>query len=216
MTNVTPSDYKKTLSLTKHLIMINYKQLPVQLKNEINEVSKIINVNAGEIIVNSGDKMEYVPFVLDGSVRVFVESEDVSKELLLYYVETGQTCMMSMIAGFTNKISKVSAETESDSSLMLVPSNKIRKWQVDYEEWNNLILELFLDRYDDLISTIEELSFKKVEDRLVKYLNNFKDKDGSIKIDKTLKEIARDIASSREVVSRTLKKLQNENKIKLA
>ena len=124
--------------------------------------------------------------------------------------------MMSMIAGFTNKISKVSAETESDSSLMLVPSNKIRKWQVDYEEWNNLILELFLDRYDDLISTIEELSFKKVEDRLVKYLNKFKDKGGIIKIDKTLKEIARDIASSREVVSRTLKKLQNENKIKLA
>lgn len=196
--------------------MLKYYELPAGLKKEIQIASKMIDVPAGQIIVNSGDKMDYVPFVLDGSVRVYVENEDVSKELLLYYVDSGQTCMMSMIAGFTNKISKVSAETESDSSLMLVPSNKIRKWQVDYEEWNNLILELFLDRYDDLISTIEELSFKKVEDRLVKYLNNFKDKDGSIKIDKTLKEIARDIASSREVVSRTLKKLQNENKIKLA
>ena len=123
--------------------------------------------------------------------------------------------MMSMIAGFTNKISKVSAETELDSSLMLVPADKIRKWQIEYEEWNNLILELFLDRYDNLISTIEELSFKKVEDRLIKYLNNYKDQNGYIKIDKTLKEIARDIASSREVVSRTLKKLQNDNKIKL-
>ena len=123
--------------------------------------------------------------------------------------------MMSMIAGFTNKISKVSAETELDSSLMLVPADKIRKWQIEYEEWNNLILELFLDRYDNLISTIEELSFKKVEDRLIKYLNNYKDQNGYIQIDKTLKEIARDIASSREVVSRTLKKLQNDNKIKL-
>ena len=196
--------------------MIKYNELPDGLKKEIQRASKIIDVPAGQIIVNSGDKMEYVPFVLDGSVRVYVENEDVSKELLLYYVESGQTCMMSMIAGFTNKISKVSAETESNSSLMLVPADKIRKWQIEYEEWNNLILELFLDRYDNLISTIEELSFKKVEDRLMKYLNIHKDQNGYIKIDKTLKEIARDIASSREVVSRTLKKLQNDNKIKLA
>ena len=195
--------------------MVKYNELPDGLKKEIQRASKIIDVPAGQIIVNSGDKMDYVPFVLDGSVRVYVENEDVSKELLLYYVDSGQTCMMSMIAGFTNKISKVSAETESDSSIMLVPANKIRIWQIEYEEWNNLILELFLDRYDNLISTIEELSFKKVEDRLIKYLNNYKDRNGYIKIDKTLKEIARDIASSREVVSRTLKKLQNDNKIKL-
>ena len=195
--------------------MIKYNELPDGLKKEIQRASKIIDVPAGQIIVNSGDKMDYVPFVLDGSVRVYVENEDVSKELLLYYVDSGQTCMMSMIAGFTNKISKVSAETELDSSLMLVPADKIRKWQIEYEEWNNLILELFLDRYDNLISTIEELSFKKVEDRLIKYLNNYKDQNGYIKVDKTLKEIARDIASSREVVSRTLKKLQNDKKIKL-
>ena len=195
--------------------MLKYDELPAGLKKEIQTASKMIDVPAGQIIVNSGDKMDYVPFVMNGSVRVFVENEDVSKELLLYYVESGQTCMMSMIAGFTNKISKVSAETESDSSLMLVPADKIRKWQIEYEEWNNLILELFLDRYDNLISTIEELSFKKVEDRLIKYLNNYKDQNGYIQIDKTLKEIARDIASSREVVSRTLKKLQNDNKIKL-
>lgn len=195
--------------------MVKYNELPDELKNEIKRTSKMIDVPAGQIIVNSGDKMDYVPFVLDGSVRVYVENEDVSKELLLYYVDSGQTCMMSMIAGFTNKISKVSAETELDSSLMLVPADKIRKWQIEYEEWNNLILELFLDRYDNLISTIEELSFKKVEDRLIKYLNNYKDQNGYIKVDKTLKEIARDIASSREVVSRTLKKLQNDKKIKL-
>ena len=195
--------------------MVKYNELPDGLKKEIQRASKIIDVPAGQIIVNSGDKMDYVPFVLNGSVRVYVENDDVSKELLLYYVDSGQTCMMSMIAGFTNKISKVSAETESESSIMLVPANKIRIWQIEYEEWNNLILELFLDRYDNLISTIEELSFKKVEDRLIKYLNNYKDQNGYIQIDKTLKEIARDIASSREVVSRTLKKLQNDKKIKL-
>ncbi|MGC6438781.1 MAG: Crp/Fnr family transcriptional regulator, partial [Flavobacteriaceae bacterium] len=120
--------------------MLKFNELPAGLKKEIQIASKMIDVPAGQIIVNSGDKMDYVPFVMNGSVRVFVENEDVSKELLLYYVESGQTCMMSMIAGFTNKISKVSAETESDSSIMLVPANKIRIWQIEYEEWNNLIL----------------------------------------------------------------------------
>jgi len=166
--------------------MILYNQLPEELKRDIEKVSKKLDVKAGEIIVNAGDRMDFVPFIMDGSVRVFIENDDVNKELLLYYVEGGQTCMMSMIAG----------------------------WQIEYEEWNNLILNLFLDRYDDLISTIDELSFKKVEDRLIKYLDNYKDQSGNIKIDKTFKEIARDIASSREVVSRSLKKLQNDNKIK--
>lgn len=194
--------------------MILYNQLPEELKRDIEKVSKKVDVKAGEIIVNAGDRMDFVPFIMDGSVRVFIENDDVNKELLLYYVEGGQTCMMSMIAGFTNKTSKVSAETEIDTTLMLVPTDKIRSWQIEYEEWNNLILNLFLDRYDDLISTIDELSFKKVEDRLIKYLDNYKDQSGNIKIDKTFKEIARDIASSREVVSRSLKKLQNDNKIK--
>ena len=196
--------------------MILYNQLPEELKRDIEKVSKKVDVKAGEIIVNVGDRMDFVPFIMDGSVRVFIENDDVNKELLLYYVEGGQTCMMSMIAGFTNKTSKVSAETEIDTTLMLVPTDKIRSWQIEYEEWNNLILNLFLDRYDDLISTIDELSFKKVEDRLIKYLDNYKDQSGNIKIDKTFKEIARDIASSREVVSRSLKKLQNDNKIKFA
>jgi CRP/FNR family transcriptional regulator, anaerobic regulatory protein len=196
--------------------MILYNQLPEELKRDIEKVSKKVDVKAREIIVNVGDRMDFVPFIMDGSVRVFIENDDVNKELLLYYVEGGQTCMMSMIAGFTNKTSKVSAETEIDTTLMLVPTDKIRKWQIKYDEWNNLILNLFLDRYDDLISTIDELSFKKVEDRLIKYLDNYKDQSGSIKINKTFKEIARDIASSREVVSRSLKKLQNDNKIKFA
>jgi len=196
--------------------MILYNQLPEELKRDIEKVSKKVDVKAREIIVNVGDRMDFVPFIMDGSVRVFIENDDVHKELLLYYVEGGQTCMMSMIAGFTNKTSKVSAETEIDTTLMLVPTDKIRKWQIKYDEWNNLILNLFLDRYDDLISTIDELSFKKVEDRLIKYLDNYKDQSGSIKINKTFKEIARDIASSREVVSRSLKKLQNDNKIKFA
>ncbi|MGC6478994.1 MAG: Crp/Fnr family transcriptional regulator [Flavobacteriaceae bacterium] len=194
--------------------MIVYESLPVDLRKEIEVSSKKMDVPPDQLIVSVGDRMEFIPFVLDGSVRVYIENEDTNKELLLYYVERGQTCMMSMIASFSDQISKVSAETESQSSLMLVPAKKIREWQMKYEEWNNLILSLFISRYNDLITTIEALSFKKIEGRLISYLENYTDHEGFVSISKTNSEIAKNIATSREVVSRTLKKLENDGKIK--
>lgn len=194
--------------------MIEFKNLPNELKVEIEDCSKKVDVEANQLIVSAGDKMELIPFVLNGSVRVYIENEEVNKELLLYYVEGGQTCMMSIIAGFSDQISKVSATTEKPSSLMLIPANKIREWQINYEEWNNLILSLFINRYNDLITTIEALSFKKIEDRLLNYLIKSKNDYGEVRLDKSNQVIANDIATSREVVSRTLKKLEFDQKIK--
>ena len=194
--------------------MITLKELPIELQNEITVSSKKINILTNDIVVSVGDKMEYIPFVMEGNVRVYIENEDLNKELLLYYVEGGHTCMMSIIAGLSDKISKVSAEAEMNSTLMLIPVNKIREWQLKYEKWNDLIMDLFVNRYYDLISTIEELSFKKIEDRLLLYLKNYTDKSGYVVLNKTNKEVAKDIASSREVVSRTLKKLLNDQKIR--
>lgn len=194
--------------------MITLKELPIELQNEITASSKKINILTNDIVVSVGDKMEYIPFVMEGNVRVYIENEDLNKELLLYYVEGGHTCMMSIIAGLSDKISKVSAEAEMNSTLMLIPVNKIREWQLKYEKWNDLIMDLFVNRYYDLISTIEELSFKKIEDRLLLYLKNYTDKSGYVVLNKTNKEVAKDIASSREVVSRTLKKLLNDQKIR--
>ena len=159
--------------------------------------------------------MDFVPFVESGTVRVFIENDEVNKELLLYYVEDGETCMMSIIAGFTEKISKVSAITETPCSVVLIPNQKIREWQTQYEEWNNLILDLFVLRYTDLIKTINALSFQKIEDRLFSYLRVSADKNGKVSNRKTHVKIAKDIATSREVVTRTLKKLENENKIQI-
>lgn len=195
--------------------MVEFNNLTEKLKEEIRNSSNKVEIPAHELIVSVGDKMEFIPFVLNGTVRVFIENDDTGKELLLYYVEGGYTCMMSIIAGFTNRISKVSAETESNATILLIPADKIREWQIKFEDWNDLILNLFINRYNDLITTIEALSFKKIEDRLLKYLDNFKDESGLIFLSKSNKEIAKDIASSREVVSRTLKKLENDQKIRL-
>lgn len=189
--------------------------LPEKLVESIKTTSQTIHVPANETLVNIGDPMEFVPFVESGTVRVFIENDEVNKELLLYYVEDGETCMMSIIAGFTEKISKVSAITETPCTVVLIPNQKIREWQTQYEEWNNLILDIFVLRYTDLIKTINALSFQKIEDRLFSYLRVSADKNGKVSSRKTHVKIAKDIATSREVVTRTLKKLENENKIQI-
>lgn len=195
--------------------MFSNRELPEELINEIKNTSKKINVQANEPLVNMGDHMDFIPFVESGTVRVFIENDEVNKELLLYYVENGETCMMSIIASFADKKSKVSAITETASTILLIPNHKIREWQIRFEEWNDLILDIFIYRYTDLMQTIGALSFQKIEERLMNYLKESLNQNGNSFLRKTQKQIANDIATSREVVSRTLKKLENENKIKV-
>ena len=184
--------------------------LPKALIKEINENSQKQKFAKNTPLITNGDLMAHIPFVLNGSIRVFIENDDTGKEVLLYYVDKGETCLMSMIASFKDKISKVSATTESDSELVFISNEKVREWQVKFPEWNNLIIDLFVNRYDDLLNTIEELSFKKIDARLKAYLKKHSSNSGEINLSKTHKQIANDLGTSREVISRTLKKIEVE------
>ena len=182
--------------------------LPEALIKEINENSQRQKFPKNTNLISIGDQMAYIPFVLNGSIRVYTENEDTGKEVLLYYVEKGETCLMSMIASFKNKVSKVSASTERDSEIVFISNEKVHEWQMKFSEWNDLIINLFVNRYDDLLQTIEEISFKKIDDRLKTYLNKHLNDSGEISISKTHKQIANDLGTSREVISRTLKKIE--------
>ena len=182
--------------------------LPEALIKEINENSQRQKFPKNTNLISIGDQMAYIPFVLNGSIRVYTENENTGKEVLLYYVEKGETCLMSMIASFKNKVSKVSASTEKDSEIVFISNEKVHEWQMKFSEWNDLIINLFVNRYDDLLQTIEEISFKKIDDRLKTYLNKHLNDSGEISISKTHKQIANDLGTSREVISRTLKKIE--------
>ena len=196
--------------------MIKNLTLPASLVSEIEQNSTTIEVPKNIKIVSKGDLMDYVPFVKNGSVRVFIEDQDSNKEQLLYYVGGGETCLMSMIASFGDKISMVSAVTESNSEIIKVSNEKVRIWQKEHKEWNDLILNLFLKRYWDLMDTINALSFQKVDERLYSYLKKEASDSGELEALKTHKQMAKDLGTSREVISRTLKKLQQDKKINLS
>ena len=146
-------------------------------------------------------------------VRVYIENNDVDKEQLLYYLGSGKTCLMSIIASYGNKQSRVSARSEVDSEIVKIPNNNIRDWQKKYPKWNDFILDLFVSQYQSLLNTVDELSFKKIDERLFSYLDKNKNGEGLVDIKKSHLDMAKDLATSREVITRTLKKLVVDKKI---
>jgi len=193
--------------------MIGNISLPPKLSKEIKSTSGFLEVQANSKIISTGQQMTFIPFIKKGCVRVFIENNDIDKEQLLYYVNAGETCLMSMIASFGNKKSRVSAITETDCEIITVSNSKVREWQKVFMEWNDLIIDLFVMRYQELLETIDALSFKKIDQRLYDYLYKLVDEAGMVDIKKTHLDIARDLSTSREVITRALKKLQLEGKI---
>ena len=193
--------------------MFESLSLPVELNEEIEKSAEILEVPSDIQLVSTGQKMNFIPFVKSGIVRVYIENNDVDKEQLLYYLGSGKTCLMSIVASYGNKHSLVSAKTEESCEILKIPNKNIRDWQKKYPKWNDFILDLFVNQYQSLLDTIDELSFKKIDERLLSYLNKNKNGKGLVDIKKSHLNIANDLATSREVITRTLKKLVAEKKI---
>lgn len=134
------------------MTLLNQLELEEDLINEIQNNCQIISVDEQVVLAESGKYMKVIPLVLDGLIRVFRNDYELDREILLYYIRDGQTCMMSLVASFSNMESQVHAITERKSELLLIPTTKIREWQVKYSRWNQFIINTFLDRYTELLN----------------------------------------------------------------
>lgn len=175
--------------------------------------AKEIEVAADTNLLKTGNYVQAVPLVIHGLIKVSkVEQQD--KELLLYYIHPGEMCIMSFSACCNNSASMIEATTLEESTLLLVPSDKLRKWISHYPSFNFYIYDLFNKRYLDLIETINQLIFNKLDERLLIYLQDKARLANQKNISITHQQIAVDMGTAREVISRLLKKLEREKKIK--
>ena len=207
----------KTVSFdtqAKNNMDVNFPFSP-ELQQEIINNSKILNFKKDEVLVQEGDYMKYLPFLKTGLIKVYKEDLDLDRELLLYYVESGQTCMMSLVASLKDQKSKVNAKIEADSEVIFIPMEKVILWRRKYEEWNQWILDIFLERYSEVMDTINEITFNKIEDRIRKYLQKLSNQHNSQTIDTTHLSIANDLGTTRVVISRILKKMENDGLVEL-
>ncbi|WP_397445088.1 Crp/Fnr family transcriptional regulator [Polaribacter sp. R77954] len=185
-----------------------------ELLEEINTLGVAKQFKADSVIIELEDFIKSMPLLLSGAIKILRE-DDKGEELVLYYLEKGDTCAMTLSCCMGQTKSKIRAVAETDVSLILLPKEKMTVWLSTYKSWQSFILESYHNRVEELLEAIDTIAFLKMEDRLFKYL---KDKAMVVHNDElitTHKQISEDLHTSRVVVSRLLKKLENENKIEL-
>lgn len=185
-----------------------------ELMEEILKEGVIKHFKEGEIIVQAGHLIKQIPILLEGTIRVYRIDEN-GDELLMYYLEQGETCAMTLNCCLGQKKSEIEAEAESESIILFIPLDKMERWNDKYSSWRNYILESYHQRMMELITTIDKIAFKKLDERLIDYLEKEAELNESGEIRKTHKEIARALNSSRVVISRLLKQLEKEGSLKL-
>jgi len=158
-----------------------------------------------------GQYVKAVPFVTKGLIKVFSRHDD--KELLLYYIRPGESCIMSFDACMKNTPSKIYASTEENSSVLLLPVDRVLNWMREYPEMNSIFFQQYNIRYNELIHMVNELLFEKMDQRLYKYLIKKSEVAKRNPLKLSHRKIANDLGTAREVISRVVKKLETDGKI---
>ena len=184
-----------------------------ELRDEIYENCKILTFSKGETIVREGEYVKVLPIVLSGHIRVFQTKED--REILLYYVDPSQTCMMSLSACFYNNQSPSQAVATSETEILAIPTRFITKWQKKYNSWNNFVIRTFRNRYDELLETFESVAFNHIDKRVLDYLKQRKNNQNSSNVKISHQQLAYELGTTRVVISRILKQYEINGILKL-
>jgi CRP/FNR family transcriptional regulator len=181
--------------------------LEEELIEEINRVGQIRTTTIDEILINVGDAMTSIPIILSGSIKISRENDN-GDELLLYYIEGGDTCAMTLQCCVRQMKSEIRATSMEDSVLLMLPTEMMELWMHKYKSWREYILQSYHVRLTELMETIDAIAFMRLDERLLKYLTDQAKLLGSLEIHHTHQQIAEDLHSSRVVISRLLKQLE--------
>ena len=184
------------------------------LINEIVQVGTFKEVPAGFKMMEIGSYVKAIPLLVSGVIKILREDTN-GDELLLYYLEKGDTCSMTMTCCMGQTKSEIRAVVETDAKLIMIPVHKMEQWTANYTSWRNFVFESYHNRLNEMLHTIDSIAFDNMDQRLLNYLKEKARITQSKIIENTHQEIAYDLHSSRVVISRLLKKLENIGKIKL-
>jgi CRP/FNR family transcriptional regulator len=186
-----------------------------ELLSEINQVGTFKEIPEGFKMMEIGDYIKAMPLLVSGAIKIIREDND-GDELLLYFLEKGDTCAMTLTCCLGQAKSEIRAIAETDAKLIMIPVQKMEEWAAKYKSWRNFVFQSYHNRLNEMLDTIDSIAFLKMDERLLKYLNEKArvSKDHTT-IHNTHQEIAYELHTSRVVVSRLLKKLENLGKIEL-
>ncbi len=185
-----------------------------ELLQEIDHVGTFKEINEGDQLIEIGTYVKSMPLLISGAIKVLREDED-GDELLLYFLERGHTCAMTLSCCLGQTKSEIRAIAETQAQLIMIPIHKMEEWTSKYKSWRNFVFNSYHQRLNEMLETIDDIAFKKMDERLLKYLKEKARVTNGQIIYNTHQEIAYDLHTSRVVVSRLLKTLENLGKIEL-
>lgn len=185
------------------------------LEDEVQSNSLRKNLPAETVLVQSKSYIRAIPIVLSGSIRVMRQDED-GREILLYYIKPGESCIMSFLAGIHEDTSKVRAIVEEDAEVLMVPIAKASEWVKIYPEWADFIFKLYHKRFEELLLVINAVAFQKLDERIVELLKKKAGIYQSNEISITHLQLAEELGTTREVISRLLKQMEKQQMISLS
>lgn len=176
------------------------------LYEEILRYGEIREAQAGAELLRAGQTIRSTMLVLDGVVKLYQESDE-GEEYFIYHIQPGQACAVSMVCSYHAEQSQVTARALTDIRYLAIPLQYMDKWLSQYKSWHYFVIRSYRSRYDELLKTIHEIAFKNMDERLEFYLRGqVKQMGKQVKL--THQEIANDLNSSREVISRLMKKME--------
>lgn len=185
-----------------------------KLIEEIAKVSLLRDFKEGDVLIDFGDYIRKMPLLINGAIKILREDFD-EGELLLYFIERGDTCAMTMACCMGNIKSEIRAVAETNGQVVMIPVEKMEEWLGKYKSWRNYVFNSYNNRLKEMLSAIDSLAFLNMEDRLLNYLIEKSKINSSREIHNTHQEIAYEMHTSRVVISRLLKALEIQGKIKL-
>jgi CRP/FNR family transcriptional regulator len=185
------------------------------LKDEVSTYGQLKKFPAGSVIQQEDSYIKAIPLVLNGSLKVMRTDID-GHEILLYYITPGESCIMSFLGGIHNETSKVKAIVEEDAEILFIPVEKASEWVKKFPEWSDFIFRLYHKRFEELLTAVNAIAFHKLDTRLLQLLKQKKDLYQSNEIKITHQQLADELGTAREAVSRVMKQMENEGLVQLS
>ncbi len=183
-------------------------------KENLEKFGTLKTFNEGDVILEANANIRSIPFVKTGSMRVMRTDED-GHEILLYYIKAGESCIMSFLGGMHHETSKVRAVADEDVEVILLPIEKLNTLLSESSEMLDYIFRLYHKRFEELLEVVNAIAFKKMDERILNYLEEKKKINGSNEINITHQQLAEELGTARVVVSRLLKQMETNGTVKL-
>lgn len=203
------------LNTKKELVLQAYGNFfEKALIEEIDSVAKLVEFQEGEVLIDIGQYIKSMPLVIRGAIKIMREDFD-QGELLLYFIGKGDTCSMTMTCCLGDQKSEIRAVAENDGLVAMIPVGKMEEWLGKYPSWRVYVFESYNNRFNEMLATIDNIAFMNMDERIWKHLQEKSKIHRSNTVFQTHQEIAYELNSSRVVISRLLKALEKQGKIRL-